>query len=131
MKRPIVVSEGKNQAMEVREQQAGVMLESLNPQQKKEFDRVLTDNVGKVLQNYVAPKKDGKKYYGEIRFTLDAQGFIDQANFKIRSGNDQLDQAVLNALIATRKLDLSSDAYVSRAVTMFPMLFYYSDEDME
>lgn len=131
MQRSIVVTEGASEALDRRTQQGLATVETLTPQQKQEFNRVLNDNVGKVLQNYVAPKKDGKKYYGEIRFTVDAQGFIDQANFKIRSGNDQLDQAVLNALIATRKLDLSADSYVSHAVTMFPMVFYYSDEDME
>lgn len=131
LQRSIVVTEGASEVLDRRQQQGMAALETLTPQQKQEFNRVLNDNVGNVLKNYTPPKKDGKRYYGEIRFTVDAQGFIDQANFKVRSGNDQLDQAMLNALIATRKLDLSADAYVSRIVTMFPMVLNYSDEDME
>lgn len=131
LQRSIVVTEGANTVMDQRSRDGMKVIQTMTREQRQEFSRVLTDNVGLIIKNYVKPKKDGKKYKGEIRFFIDAQGFIAEANFKTRSGSEALDKAMLDALLATRKLELSRDAYVNKVVAGFPILLDYSDEDME
>lgn len=102
-----------------------------HPAQVAEFNEALVQSLNKVLTHYEAPKWDGKKYYGEIKIDLDAEGLIVQTLLAEPSGSSVLDEAMLKAANSTEQLVLPEDKCVARLMTSCPVILHYSEEDMK
>jgi hypothetical protein len=131
MRQSLVLTKGDSIKLDQRTAQANVLKKMFTRDQKKEFDRILQKNVERILQHFHPPAKDGKKYYGEIRFVMDDTGRIIEADYKILSGHDELDQSMLEALNETVRMDLPVEPLVRQAFVTAPIILNYSDEDMK
>jgi len=130
LKDAVVLSTGYGTRFREREQQGNRLIQSLNPYEQKELNQHLAKQVGHLFKTFKAPKKDGKKYYGEVSILLDENGYIEFLTFKKRSGHDELDQAVYDSIIAAKKLTLPRNFALRKAMTTRPLTSNYSEGDM-
>lgn len=130
MKRAIVTTQGFGRQFKSRTVEGKKALDSLNRIEKQEFYEILQLGANAILENYVAPKKDGKKYHGEISILLDKEGYIDQVSFKKPSGNRELDMAMYNAVLKTPRLVMPEDPAIAYVMYIKPITLWYTEEDM-
>jgi len=130
LKEAVVLSEGFGTRFRERQQQGNRLVENLNLYERKELNEHLAKQVGHLFKTFKAPKKDGKKYYGEISILLDEHGYIESVAMKKRSGHAGLDQAVYESILEAKKLALPRNPALRKAMTTRPLTSNYSDDDM-
>jgi chemotaxis protein histidine kinase CheA len=130
MKRAIIYTRGYGNKFQVRQYEGQIIKESLSDYEKQLLNTHLTSEAGYIFSFHKTPKKDGKKYYGEISLLLDALGNIAEITLKLPSGSDALDESVYNALVQAKRLKLPSDPIIRKAMVTAPLTLNYSDEEM-
>ena len=125
MKRTIIYTRGYDNKYQVRQYEGQIIKESLS-----DYEKHLTSEAEYIFSFHKPPKKDGKKYYGEISLLLDALGNIAEITLKLPSGSDALDESVYNALVQAKSLKLPNAPLLRKAMITAPLTLNYSDEEM-
>ena len=130
MKRAIIYTKGYDNKYQVRQYEGQIIKESLSNYEKQILNKHLTAEAEYIFSYHKPPKKDGKKYYGEISMLLDSNGNIAEITLKLPSGSDALDESVYNALVQAKSLKLPNDPLLRKAMVTAPLTLNYSDEEM-
>jgi outer membrane biosynthesis protein TonB len=130
MKRAVIYTRGFGNRFQVRQYEGQIMRESLSNDEKQLLNTHLTSEAGYIFTFHKPPKKDGKKYYGEISLLLDSNGVIAEIALKLPSGSDVLDESVYKALVEAKKLKLPSDPILRKAMITAPLTLNFSHEEM-
>ena len=131
LKRAVVVTEGYGDKFKSRDAQASRLSRKLSKVQKQEFHAFYAYAVDFLTKTYVAPKNDGKKYYGEVAFLLDKDGWISNVTLKIPSGNKQLDLAFIKTLEEAERIDMPEDPVVAYFMQIRSHTLWFDESDME
>jgi len=130
MRRTIISAAGYGRKFKNRSVRGDSAVKNLNIDERQEFNQFYQLAAETILKNYVAPKKDGRNYRGEISFLLDEDGYVENVTFKTRSGNAALDDAMLQAVLNTPRLQLPNDPNARYAMQVRPITLWYNQEDM-
>jgi outer membrane biosynthesis protein TonB len=104
-----------------------VDLKSLDREQKLERESYLIKGANKIISNIDAPPYDGKQYSGEVKLYVSLKGDFLKIILK-PSGNNELDNAVINAIKKTVSIDMPEDTMI--ALSMRSIAFWYNEETM-
>jgi outer membrane biosynthesis protein TonB len=130
LQRTIIYSEGENISLDKRSQRGLRALRYLSPVQRQEHDSYYETGANTIYANFISPKKIEGKFHGEIRFVMDEEGYISEMNLKTPSGYDALDQAMLDAVRRTVRLELPKNPQAAFVFIELPKLFYYDETDL-
>jgi outer membrane biosynthesis protein TonB len=134
MKAQVIHTEKQNLLFQRREEEAKRFRRKKMTEaeiQKEQDEYVAAAN--QIFSNYLAPKRQlqdlGKKYYGEIRFLIDDTGMIREISYRKNSGSEALDQAFLESLKKTVRLELPEDPIVKFYFILKPKILFYDERD--
>jgi hypothetical protein len=130
MKRAVIYTKGYGSRFQKRHYEGQKIKQSLSDQEKQLLNDHLFAEAMYIFTFHEPPKKDGKKYYGEISLLLDSKGVISEITLKTPSGSDVLDESVYKALMRAKKLKLPNEPLLRRAMVTAPLTLNYSDEEM-
>ena len=130
LKQSVIYTKGYGNRFKKRELDGQRVKKSLSRYEMQKLNQHLANQVQRIFSSFDAPKKDGRKYYGEISILLDEDGGISHLTMKRPSGNSLLDNAVYETVVRTGKLSLPQDPLIRKAMVTSPLTLSYSDEDM-
>jgi len=96
----------------------------------KEYNDFFKQSLDSIIKNYNAPKSDGKKYNGEIKFCLNKDGGFAQVQLTKPSGHDGLNQAMLNAINLTDKLFIPADTCLQNRAYFIRNTLSFDETDL-
>ena len=88
------------------------------------------DSYELILQSYQTPEYKDGSFKGAVKFCLDNEGNVNDVFVLKPSGYDQLDQAFMNAVIATKKFPVPANQCYAENLYRFPIRLFYNETDL-